>query len=62
MFVGMEIRRMDEFLAATLPDPSRAVRVDIGTHNELVEIEKKIQEATAKHNAFLTELVLSPLP
>ena len=31
------------------------------THRDLVEIEKQIQESTAKHNAFLKELGLSPL-
>ena len=34
----------------------------LATHKELVEIEKRIQESTAKHNAFLKELGLSPLP
>jgi type I restriction enzyme M protein len=32
------------------------------THCELIEIEKSIQRATAKHNGFLKELGLSPLP
>ena len=32
------------------------------THKELVEIEKDIQGSTAKHNAFLKELGLPPLP
>jgi type I restriction enzyme M protein len=32
------------------------------THAELVEIENAIQKATAKHNEFLKELGLSPLP
>ncbi len=32
------------------------------THHELVEIEKAIQKATAKHNEFLKELGLPPLP
>ena len=32
------------------------------THAELVEIEKSIQKATAKHNKFLKELGLPPLP
>ena len=32
------------------------------THRELVKIGKQIQESTAKHNAFLKELGLSPLP
>jgi type I restriction enzyme M protein len=31
-------------------------------HAELVEIEKSIQKATAKHNKFLKELGLPPLP
>ncbi len=32
------------------------------THAALVDIEQKIQTATAKHNAFLQELGLAPLP
>ena len=32
------------------------------THKELMEIEKQIQESTGKHNAFLKEHGLSPLP
>jgi type I restriction enzyme M protein len=32
------------------------------THSELVGIEETIQKATAKHNKFLKELGLSPLP
>ena len=32
------------------------------THAKLVEIEKAIQKATSKHNEFLKELGLSPLP
>ncbi|MYH47154.1 MAG: type I restriction-modification system subunit M [Gammaproteobacteria bacterium] len=32
------------------------------THKELVKIEEQIQESTAKHNAYLKELGLSPLP
>jgi type I restriction enzyme M protein len=32
------------------------------THGHLVEIENAIQKATIKHNEFLTELGLSPLP
>jgi type I restriction enzyme M protein len=31
-------------------------------HHDLIEIEKQIRESTAKHNAFLKELGLSPLP
>ncbi|WP_025769531.1 type I restriction-modification system subunit M [Thioalkalivibrio sp. HK1] len=32
------------------------------THKELVEAEKQIRESTAKHNEFLRELGLDPLP
>jgi type I restriction enzyme M protein len=32
------------------------------THAELVRIESEIREATARHNGFLKELGLSPLP
>lgn len=32
------------------------------THRQLVEIEAEIQAATKKHNAFLAELGLPPLP
>ncbi|SFD29462.1 type I restriction-modification system subunit M [Tropicimonas isoalkanivorans] len=39
------------------------VEIDLSaTHEELLEIEKKIREATVKHNVFLRELGLSPLP
>ena len=39
------------------------VAIDLSvTHKESVDIEKQIQEATAKHNAFLKELGLSQLP
>lgn len=39
------------------------MEVDLAaTHLELVEIEKAIRTATTKHNGFLTELGLFPLP
>jgi type I restriction enzyme M protein len=39
------------------------VSIDLSaTNRDLVEIEKQIQESTAKHNVFLKELGLSPLP
>ena len=39
------------------------VQIDLAaTHKELVEIEKQIQESTLKHNEFLKELGLAPLP
>jgi hypothetical protein len=41
----------------------KEVEIDLAaTHQELVEIEEQIREATAKHNVFLQELGLSPLP
>ena len=37
--------------------------IDLGeTHQELVKIEKAIAAAKEKHNAFLRELGLQPLP
>ncbi|MCY4259503.1 MAG: type I restriction-modification system subunit M, partial [Rhodobacteraceae bacterium] len=37
--------------------------VDVAaTHRNLVEIEKQIRDSTAKHNAYLKELGLPPLP
>jgi type I restriction enzyme M protein len=39
------------------------IAIDLtATHDELIEIEKHIRMSTAKHNAFLKELGLSPLP
>ena len=32
------------------------------THEDLIDIQKAIQTATAKHNEFLKELGLPPLP
>ena len=41
----------------------QAIAIDLtAAHDELIEIEKQIRESTAKHNAFLKELGLSPLP
>ena len=41
----------------------REIVIDLSaTHRELVEIDKQIQESTARHNIFLKELGLSPLP
>ena len=38
------------------------VAIDLSvTHEELVKIEKQIQEETAKHNALLKELGLPPI-
>jgi type I restriction enzyme M protein len=41
----------------------QGIAIDLtATHDELIEIEEQIRESTAKHNAFLKELGLSPLP
>lgn len=41
----------------------REVEIDLAaTHSELVDIEETIRKATAKHNEFLEELGLPPLP
>jgi type I restriction enzyme M protein len=42
---------------------TQEVAIDLSaTHKKLVEIEREIRESTAKHNAFLKEIGLSPLP
>lgn len=39
------------------------VEIDLAaTQRRLVEIERSIQDATRKHNLFLKELGLAPLP
>ena len=39
------------------------VPIDLSsTNKELIKIQKQIQSSTAKHNAFLKELGLPPLP
>ena len=41
----------------------QGIEIDLSaTHDELIEIEKRIRESTANHNAFLKELGLSLLP
>jgi type I restriction enzyme M protein len=41
----------------------QGIAIDLSaTHRELVDLEKQIRDSTAKHNAFLKELGLSPLP
>jgi type I restriction enzyme M protein len=41
----------------------KEVEIDLqATHAELMELDKKIKEARDKHNAFLAELGLPPLP
>ena len=39
------------------------IEIDLAaTHTELVDVEKRIRRSTEKHNTFLAELGLSPLP
>ena len=50
---------ISRYVSTAKPEP----QIDLSaTHKQLVEIEKEIRESTAKHNAFLKELGLSPLP
>jgi len=64
--VGMdEIEEKDynlnisRYVSTAEPEP----QIDLlTTHKELVEIEKEIRDSTAKHNKFLKELGLPPLP
>ena len=50
---------ISRYVSTTEPE----VEIDLSVnHKEMVEIEKAIEESRAKHNAFLAELGLSPLP
>ncbi len=41
----------------------QGIAIDLkATHDELIEIGKQVRESTARHNTFLKELGLSPLP
>ena len=41
----------------------QGIEIDLSaTHDELIEIEKRIRDSTANHNSFLKELGLSLLP
>jgi type I restriction enzyme M protein len=42
-------------------EPEPIIDLD-DVHKKLTVIEKEIQESTAKHNVFLKELGLAPLP
>jgi type I restriction enzyme M protein len=64
--VQMEEIETNEFslnISRYVSTSKEEVAIDLSaTHRELVEIEKQVRESTAKHNAFLKELGLSPLP
>jgi type I restriction enzyme M protein len=50
---------ISRYVSTAEPEP----QIDLSaTHKQLVEIEKEIRNSTAKHNEFLKELGLSPLP
>jgi type I restriction enzyme M protein len=50
---------ISRYISTAEPEPE----IDLGaTHKELVEIEESIQQAMKKHNKFLKELGLPPLP
>ena len=50
---------ISRYVSTAEPEPE----IDLSaTHANLVELEKQVQDATTKHNAFLEELGLPPLP
>jgi type I restriction enzyme M protein len=50
---------ISRYVSTARPEP----QIDLAaTHTQLVEIEREIRESTAKHNEFLKELGLAPLP
>jgi len=50
---------ISRYVSTAKPEPE----IDLAaTHAQLVEIEREIRESTAKHNEFLKELGLAPLP
>ncbi|MEX0943650.1 MAG: type I restriction-modification system subunit M [Pseudomonadales bacterium] len=50
---------ISRYVSTAEPEP----QIDLSaTHKELVEIEREIRDSTAKHNEFLKELGLAPLP
>lgn len=50
---------ISRYVSTTVPEPEIDLKA---THAELVELEKSIKAAKDKHNAFLQELGLPPLP
>ena len=64
--VGMDEIEANDFnlnISRYVSTAEPEVRIDLSaTHGELVEIEKKIKDSTARHNGFLKELGLSRLP
>jgi len=50
---------ISRYVSTAVPEPEIDLKA---THEELVEAEKEIKAAKDKHNAFLKELGLPPLP
>jgi len=64
--VGMDEIEANDFnlnISRYVTTAKEEVEIDLAaTHSELVAVEDQIRKATAKHNAFLKELGLPPLP
>jgi type I restriction enzyme M protein len=64
--VGMELIAEEGYnlnISRYITTAQQQIEIDLSaTHNELIEIEKQIRESTTKHNEFLKELGLKPLP
>jgi type I restriction enzyme M protein len=64
--VGMERIAENDYnlnISRYISIAEQGVEIELSAaHDELIEIEKQIRFWTAKHNAFLKELGLSPLP
>jgi type I restriction enzyme M protein len=59
----IEANDFDLYISRYVSTARQDVEIDLSAkYRELVEIEKQIRDSTAKHNAFLKELGLSPLP
>jgi len=60
-----EIKENDDNLniSRSVSTPKPEPEIDLSAvHKELVKIEKEIRESTARHNEYLQELGLPPLP
>ena len=64
--VGMDEIKANDFnlnISRYVSAAEQEVAIDLSaTHKKLVEIEEQIRESAAKHNKFLKELGLPPLP
>jgi type I restriction-modification system DNA methylase subunit len=64
--VGMDEIRANDYnlnISRYVSTAESEPEVDLqATHQSLVEVEQQLKDATARHNAFLKELGLPPLP